>query len=568
MKNVLYTLLLIVTFLSNQKSIAQTESFEWAKQITGEDYNSISNLRIDNNGNSIITGSFKGINDFDPGTGINNLVSDSFENIYLGKYAPDGALMWVKHFSSNADSYSSSLDLDSEGNILLGGNYRGTIDLDPGVDTEEFTAISNYHSDAFICKLDSLGNYIWAFSQHTSINSLTIDESNNLYSIGSFAGTIDFDPDTTELLVYGDFSSSNTYISKHNPDGQIIWTKQYFSTNSANVGFEIAIDQSNNVITSGYIKGQTDFDPTLLNQYNLNTNGEEDIYFCKLDSNGTLLWAKSIGGLANERPNYIITDPFNNIYFTGYYHDSIDVDPGAGIQNMNNLGDRNGFLLKLDSLGNYTWSIPYQGLEFTTPIGIAIDPLGNLYITGLFAGSTDFDPNAGSTILNSTNRSAFIQKITDQGELIWVKKIPSENGDVYGLNICVDDSFEVYTSGIFTGYTDFGIGTPNQILDGGNIHDIYIHKISQNISTVGISEFNKGVQYSISPNPATNFTYLFLGDQEDRQITLLDSSGKPIEQFRLDQQSLILDLSKYTPGIYLIHVEDKYGAEVLKLVVE
>ncbi len=548
--------------------MAQTESFEWVKQISGDEYIAILNSIHDEHGNTLITGYFQGTFDFDPGPGLNYLVSDSSSDGFLGKYSAEGSLKWIKQFNTDDKIFIRSLDLDSEENIILGGSFSGTIDLNPGVQNVEFTQ-SSTDAHSFICKLDSLGNYQWAYDQKSSTNhSIAIDELNNIYSIGNFQGTVDFAPDTTEFLLYAGVYASNTFISKSDFNGQLIWAKHYLSTNTSNYGTDIVIDQSNNIITTGYMNGITDFDPTLNNQFNQNSNGEEDIYICKLDSSGILIWAKSIGGLESDKPNHILTDPFDNIYLSGYFQDSIDINPNLPIQNMNNLGDFNGFLLKLDSSGNYTWSIPYGGLQLTFPTCVTIDPLGDLYTTGIFKGSVDFDPGTSNFTLNSVNQSAFIQKITDQGEFVWAKQITSENGDAYGMSICVDDSFEVYTMGVFEGNTDFGIGSPNQFLNGGTIQDGFIHKISQNISTVGVSELNPKGQYTISPNPATSFVQLSLGEQSNRQITILDITGKLIEQFRSDQEILILDISKYTPGIYFIHIEDGYSAEVLKLVVE
>ncbi len=572
MKNLfLYFLLLTVSQLSK----AQTESFEWVKQIPGNVQIRIMNSILDHQKNTLLTGDFDGTFDFDTGSGVDYLVSDSSSDGFLAKYSHEGNYIWSKHFKSDQEININSINLDSEGNIILCGNFLGTVDLDPGIGIVNFSeSSSSLGAHSFICKLDSLGNYLWAKDMQSShANSIAIDEFGNIHITGGFTGTVDFDPDSTINQLTSGFYGGDTYILKLDNNGEFIWVKQFYSGTTVNYGVVISLDDSHNILTTGRMNGNTDFDPTLDNNYDIDTNGEEDLYICKLDSDGDFIWAKNIGGVNNDRPSSLLTDQYNNIYLTGYFQDSIDIDPGLNIQTINSTGNFNSFLLKLDSAGNYNWSIPYQSLQEIYVKNFTFDALGDIYTTGDFKGTVDFDPSPNSFTLNSVNQGVFIQKLNSLGEFVWAKKITSEDEKVSSASICVDDSFEVYTTGGFTGYTDFGVGTPNQFLNKvsqfyGYDFDGFIHKISQPISTVGISELNTVGQYTISPNPATNFVQLSLGGQHNYQITILDITGKHKERLLSDQENLTLDVSKYTPGIYFINIKDKYGAEVLKLVVE
>jgi len=564
LSNIYFFFLTLLCFPSQ----AQNESFEWLKQLQGDQETLILNSVLDDQGNILISGFFRGTIDFDPGPGVHYLVSDIGKDGFIGKYSPQGNLLWVKQFVSDELIYPKNITLDNASNIILSGTFQGTIDLNPGIGTASFTENNSaQHPSTFICKLDSLGNFLWANVRNKSFNyGIAVDELDNIYCIGVFFGSEDFDPDSTYFYLTTSFGISNTFICKLDNNGDFVWAKQ-FESNYDNHGMNIAIDGSKNLITTGIIGGITDFDPGIYTQ-NISSNGSQDIYICKLDSSGTFIWAKSIGGIGSDYPTDITTDITDNIYIAGVFQDSVDMDPGPGIQNINVLGSYDTFILKLDSAGDYIWSKPFQSLQEIIISKIAFDPLGDLYTTGRFKGSVDFDPGSNNFTLSSSNLGVFINKLNPSGEFVWANKITSENGDVFGLSICVDDSFEVYTTGAFKGYTDFGIGTPNQFLDGGIEYDGFIHKISQPISTVGLNELSNTYNHYLTPNPAANFTELNLEGKDNQHISIFDITGKLIEQFWSKEENILIDVSNYSNGLYFIQIADKQQTEVIKLVVD
>jgi len=563
LSNIYFFFLTLLCFTSQ----AQNESFEWVKQLQGDQQTSIYRTVLDDQGNILTSGRFKGTVDFDPGPGVSYLVSNIEADGYLAKYSSQGNLLWVKQLISDHLIGIYQLILDHDSNIILCGSFSGTIDLNPGNDSANFTQNTSYEH-YFLCKLDSLGNFLWAHNLKTArVFSIAMDEFDNIFCAGNFLGAVDFDPDSTNFYLN---SSSNVggeaFISKFNSNGQFNWVKQFESSDNSYVA-SIAIDELNNMIITGGFKGLTDFNPGIYS-HNIDSNGDYDIFICKLDSSGTYIWAKSIGGTEYERSTYITTDQIDNIYITGTFQDSIDMDPGSGVHNIIALGSWDSFILKLDSAGNYIWSKPFQSLQEITIEKITFDPLGDLYTTGSFKGTVDFDPGPNNFTLSSFNYGAFINKLNPLGEFVWAKNITSENGEVYGGSICIDDSFEVYTTGTFKGYTDFGIGTPNQFLDGGIEYDGFIHKISQPISTVGLNELSNTHNYYLTPNPAANFTELNLDGKYNQHISIFDITGKLIEQFWSNEENILIDVSNYSNGLYFIQIADKQQTEVIKLVVD
>jgi Beta-propeller repeat len=103
--------------------------------------------------------------------------------------------------------------------------------------------------------------------------------------------------------------------------------------NKSETGNAITVDNSGNVIVTGVFQDSVDFDPFGLG-YDLTSMGGSDIFIQKLDANGKLLWAKAIGGNSNDSGESITVDSNNNIYITGKFEGTADVDPNAGIFNL------------------------------------------------------------------------------------------------------------------------------------------------------------------------------------------------------------------------------------------
>ncbi|MBI5964894.1 MAG: SBBP repeat-containing protein [Chloroflexi bacterium] len=449
----IFSILLIALFLQIGAQPVQADplyaegDFLWAKSMGGADWDQASDLAVDSNGNVYTTGNFRGTSDFDPGVGITNLTSTGVQDIFISKLDSNGNFLWVKSMGGNGiENWGTGLAIaiDASGNIYMTGTFHGTIDFDPGV--EVFNLIGIGKSDfIFVSKLDSTGNFIWA------------------KSIGS--------------------SSAFTYVR------------------------DIAIDSSGFVYTTGIFGDivPLDFDPGV-GIFNLLAEGyyQYDIFISKLDRNGDFIWAKRIGGQYNEEVNNIALDSTGNVYTTGFYQKGADFDPGPEIFNLTDPGDfyYGVFVSKLDLNGNFVWAKIPSGSGGR----ITVDLIGNIYMTGYFSGTVDFDPDLGISELTSAGPSdIFISKFDTNGNFIFAK---SMGGDLYdsGYGIIVDPSEDIFTFGYFQGTADFdpGPGLFNLISEGDT--DNFISKLDRSGNFVwanrlgGISNFpfniNKLIQDS------------------------------------------------------------------------
>ncbi|MBT6687970.1 MAG: T9SS type A sorting domain-containing protein, partial [Bacteroidetes bacterium] len=376
---------------------------------------------------------------------------------------------WAAGFTGETGS-GTSFDMDSAGNIYSVGGFSGTGDFDPGSGVYNLT--SNYFT-AYISKLDAAGNFVFANrignGGDVGCADITINLEGNFLIIGRFADTLDLDFGPGEYLVPG----PGMYIAKYNSSGDLIWAKA-IATNGV-TGVSISTDAFNNIYISGKFTGIVDFD-TGPNVFNLsptvNTNNP-DIFILKLDSLGDFLWAKQIGGEFCDYAHSMCLDNIGNVYVTGEFKSTTDFDPGPGVFNLS-AEYLSCYIVKLNSSGNFVWANTFEG-GMSRGHSIVCDNSGYIYVTGNFSGTVDFDPDSIGIfeLTPQENFDVFISKIDTSGTISFVKHIECYNCISY--SIALDATGNIYTTGYFHVSVDLdpAIGIYN--LYGNN--DIFISKL-------------------------------------------------------------------------------------------
>ena len=291
-------------------------------------------------------------------------------------------------------------------------------------------------------------------------------------------------------------------------EANLAWAKS-IGGNSADMGNSIAIDNSHNVLVTGSFQFLVDFDPGS-NTSNLIANNGTDIFIQKLDSNGNFLWAKSIGGSDHDAGLSITSDGQDNVLTTGYFQGTADFDPSSSIFNMTSEGLQDIFVQKLDADGNFLWAVSIGDSLWDEGYSITTDGNDNVYITGYFNASADFDPGASSFILNSDgSNNPYILKLDPNGNLVWAKSL--QGGLVMGngrsLSISLDPFGNVYTAGYFSQGLDFDPGTGSYIVDGGMWSNIYVHKMDSMGEFIWVKDIGSASSeygYSIVTDPWGN----------------------------------------------------------------
>lgn len=384
----------------------------WTVSFGSSNWDQGQSIETDNSGNIYTTGWFEGVVDFDPGPGVYNLTSAGAKDIFIYKLDTAGNFVWAKSLGGTLDDRAFSIALDAMHNVYVTGNFEGTADFDPGTAVFNLTSVGTL--DNFIAKLDASGNFVWAKSfGGTDIDwshEIATDASGNIYTTGSFKETVDFDPGPG---VYNLISSGEDdgFILKLNSSGNFIWAISFGSV-EWDASNSITIDSTGNIYTIGSFYQTVDFDPGP-GVFNLTSLGDGDMYICKLDSSGDFIWARTQGGINYEFGSSITLDNSGSIYTTGSFNGVTDFDPGTGVYNLSSVGLSDIFICKLDTLGNFVWAKAFGSAGSETGIGITADASGNIYSTGGFRSTIDFDPGPGVFNLTSVaHLDIFVLKLS------------------------------------------------------------------------------------------------------------------------------------------------------------
>ena len=341
------------------------------------------------------------------------------------------------------------------------------------------------------------------------------------------------------------FACTVFFGATHNCYAQTLeWAKGMGGT-SNDYGRSIALDASGNVYTAGYFYGTADFDPGA-EIYNLTSAGSADIFISKSDSSGNFVWAKSMGGTNYDIGNSIALDASGNVYTTGIFYGTADFDPGTGTANLTSVGNGNIFISKLDASGNFVYAKSVGGTNGNEGFSIAIDTSGNVYTTGYFYGTADFDPGAGIFYLTSVSASysdIFISKLDTSGDFVYAKSMGGTNYDISN-SIALDASGNIYSTGYFQGTSDFdpGVGTFN-LTSADSAADIFISKLDASgnfvwAKQIGGTDYDYGRSMSLDASGNVYTTGDFYGtvdfDPGAGTFNLTSGSGAAIFISKLD----------------------------------
>jgi len=482
-----------IGFVLNPSVYAQGVEFNFAVGFGGTGEELVGGVVVDDAGNIYTTGSFTDTVDFDPGPGITNLVSQGEEDIFVQKLDSSGNFLWAKSMGGTGEELAFSLALDNVGNICIAGSFETTVDFDPGVGATNFISQGLSDSfvlklDGFgnLLWATSLGAGDW-----DAARGVAVDDTGHVYAVGFFRDIVDFDPGPGTFNIESDWYT-DAFVQKLDSSGNFVWAVP-LSGPSTQLATAVAVSGSGDVYVTGYFSTRADFDPRPgPDKYILWSGGGTDMFIWKLDSSGNFVWATKTDLRNYNQPFTIALDAAENVYTTGTFDNVIDFDPGPGVHNLSSRPGDDVYIRKLDASGNFVWARNMPSLQTSSGrgsgegYGIAVDGVGNVYVAGEFIYTTDFDPGPGSFELTSVGyRNTFLSKLDVSGNLVWAKAMGA-GGAQWEPRVAIDNLGNVYTVGhfLYTGDFDPGPGTVNLTSAGDT--DIFVSKLSPVPSVVSV----------------------------------------------------------------------------------
>jgi hypothetical protein len=402
--------------------------------------------------------------------------------------------------------------VDAQGNTYFGGTFRGRIDVNRSNSKEKFLrADDNY--DAFLVKYDPTGKLLWSRQFGSSegdetIEHLVIGPSGDLYITGEFEEIVDFDPSSAvrRLITHG---KKDAFILRLTENGNYVW--------AGNIGGErddditaLAIGPSGDIYYSGFVRLRGDADPSKRVR-SVFDRGVDDTIIARLNgTTGALKWIKVFGENATrETVMELAVDASENVLAAGVFNETVAFDRRDPSFDRKAVGSDDIYLARLNSSGEFQFIRTIGGKKQESVAGMVQDDLGNLYLTGNFNKSVDFQPGPGQTVLAApSGGSAYIMKMDSNADLTWVRQIgpaviggSDEDASIVARGIGIDASGAVYTIGDFAEFVDFDPSSALRIIEvdkeGGTpalagqveASDTYVHKLDANGNFVQVSRF-------------------------------------------------------------------------------
>ncbi|MBL4657322.1 MAG: SBBP repeat-containing protein, partial [Flavobacteriales bacterium] len=312
-------------------------------------------IGIDSFGNVYITGWCAGAMDFDPWGGNAYFSNSGSYDTFLAKYDMNGDYVWAKYLGSIGLDIGYDLKVDKNNNVYIGGH----IDRDTDFDTSSVAGnlVVNGIQDLLLVKYDENGNFIWGNNMGggagESLKGMAIDDSMNVYFVGTYRDSVDMDPDTNNQVMLLSKGGNDSYIAKFDSNGDFVW-----ANNFGGIGpdyFEsIVVNDDGNLFITGFISDTVDMNPGIpINQHI--SSGSQDIVLAKFDNNGNYIWSYHTGGSNTDVGVELALGNSGSILVTGYFGDTVSFDPSGVADSLISIAPVDIFVVSYeDQINSYS----------------------------------------------------------------------------------------------------------------------------------------------------------------------------------------------------------------------
>jgi Beta-propeller repeat len=192
------------------------------------------------------------------------------------------------------------------------------------------------------------------------------------------------------------------------------------------------------------------------------------------------VWSKSFGGKGEDIITALTIEPISgDIIGTGVFNEKIDF--GGNL--MASTGGEDVFLFRMTADGQHKWSKRFGDASSQNGRAIALDSMGNIYVTGEVAGLVDFGD--GKPLMSKGSSDAFVAKFDPDGSLIW-SRLFGDAESQEGLAIAVSPTNQVVVAGTFSGFIPL---TGFELPSNTNSKDIFVIKLDSSGFDVGAKSY-------------------------------------------------------------------------------
>jgi uncharacterized delta-60 repeat protein len=457
----------------------------WAKSAGGSGVDIGEGITTLSDDSTVVTGYFSGSATFGKSdTNETVLTSAGKSDIFLARYNPDGTLAWVKRAGGPEKAGGSGITSLLDDSTVVAGNFRGSCTFGPG-EKNEITLTTAGLADIFIARYNPDGSLSWAKrvgglndEGDCKITSLS-DES--VVVTGTFKEPVTFGEGEINQTILTSAGGIDTFIARYNRDGTLAWAKRAGGKGWDKIMRITSMSDKSTAVTGHFEKSVT-FGQGEINQTVLTSTGNGDIFIAKYNPDGTLAWAKYVGG---SRSATITTLSDNSLVVAATFNGSITFgqgEPNETVLTSDNGGlisrympSASGYIARYNPDGTLVWAKRACRSGLVEIYGITALSDDSIVITGDMVRQTTF-------LTTTAISDIFVARYNPDGTLAWLKRTRGK-GEFFGSAITTlsDDSsvvtgqFGYYCGGTVT----FGPGEANQtVLNSAGDADIFIARFA------------------------------------------------------------------------------------------
>jgi len=361
-------------------------------------------------------------------------------DIFLAKFAPDGAHVWSKRFGDADYQGANGLALAATpaGHIVLGGDFVGAIDFGGGPLQQAQPAFTSL----FVAELDGDGDHVWSEAYHSGedagIFDLAVADDGHILLGGYLYTSLDLGG--PELVSGGIYDA---FVAKLTATGEHVWSKN-FGDAEWQIALGVEVDEAGAVYLAGMYRGTIDagLGPHAV-------VGLDDVFLFKFDADGAPAWSRSFGDAQDQSARGLTIDSKGRVTLFGQMSGSVDFGGGPLVA-ATNLG----YLAQFDGTGAHLWSRTLCAPGSSMHGHVATDGLDNLVLAIPFGGVCDL---GGGPLVSAGGPDLLVAKFNASGQHGWSQRF-GDAAAQNGLDAAGAPDGHVAAAGTFAGAIDFGAG--------------------------------------------------------------------------------------------------------------
>jgi len=369
--------------------------------------------------------------------GGSTLQSDGDRDIFLAKFDSQGNHMWSKSYGDEREQVGVGVATDGAGAIFVVSAFNGSLDFGGG------PLVSRGRYNVALAKLDSNGTHVWSKcfgdDNYHVPECIAATPAGTVAIAGRFHGSLDFGG----ALLQSQSEQSDIFVTVFSADGECVFAKR-FAGRIEQQTRSIAIDADGTIALAGVFKGEINFDDrTLTEQHPTEYCG----FLAKLDSGGNALWCKTLGELPAEQGSVVAFDHRNgDVLAGGFIRNKLSVDPSLNASSLC-------LIARYSHSGVLKWSRTYGSHAF--PDSLCIDSDGRILLTGHFMESIDF---GRGLLVSAGGYDVFAAMFTPEGNVQWSERF-GDRWQQFLIQGVHGHGRSIVLAGSFHGTIDFGIGS-------------------------------------------------------------------------------------------------------------